>query len=156
MANTVKKYESAELMLVETSTGKTFPLVNGFRIGRVEGDLVLSNDIAVSSRHCIFHVSGPAVEIEDLGSRNGSFVNETKLEPKARVALLPGAKVRIGHTDFLIQHGNEKPKARETEIQLASLVSQLAPTTKAKPISWSKAPQVNKRTNAMVKKGHRG
>jgi pSer/pThr/pTyr-binding forkhead associated (FHA) protein len=45
-----------------------------------DNDIVLSND-AVSARHCVFELSGLAdVFVEDLGSTNGTFVNNKRVK----------------------------------------------------------------------------
>jgi len=136
-----KKLASAGLWLVDLETGKVHNLRDGFRVGRAEGDLVLANDGAVSSKHCVFHVSANGVvEVEDLGSRNGTFVGGKKIEPKKRLGLLPGARVEIGNGTFEIKVG-EAPKERATSLELASLCSQIAPDNipTRMPGAWSAA-----------------
>jgi rhomboid protease GluP len=144
-----KKLETAELWLVDLSSGKVFPLVNGFAIGRTAGDVVLAEDGSVSSKHCIFYVSGSAVEIEDLGSRNGTFVGEQRIEPKKRLGLLPGSRVKIGSHIYEIKVGGEAPKQRATAMELASLASQIAPDnipTKAPGVWAAKAQRDSQRS----------
>jgi S1-C subfamily serine protease len=66
-------------------------------IGREEGcDLVLGDDAEASRRHAEIRRSGDAWEIEDLGSRNGTFVDGTRIE--ASTALTDGSEVKIGQT----------------------------------------------------------
>ncbi len=55
--------------------------------------LTLDDDLA-SRYHARFHVSPTEVEVEDLGSRNGTYVNGERLSGK--VALHHADKVRIG------------------------------------------------------------
>ncbi|MGZ3731827.1 MAG: rhomboid family intramembrane serine protease [Bdellovibrionota bacterium] len=116
-------------------------LRDGFRVGRAEGDLVIADDGAVSSKHCVFHVSaGGVVEVEDVGSRNGTFVGGKKIEPKTRLGLLPGARLEIGNGSFEIRVG-EAPKQRATALEIASLCSQIAPDNipTRMPGAWSAA-----------------
>jgi membrane associated rhomboid family serine protease len=134
-----KKLETAELWLVDVNTGKVVSLTNGFAVGRTTGDLLLADDGSVSSKHCVFHVSGNAVEIEDLGSRNGTFVGDQRIEPKKRLGLLPGTQIKIGSYAFEIKASSQVPKERATAMELASLSSQIAPDnipTKA-PGAWA-------------------
>jgi pSer/pThr/pTyr-binding forkhead associated (FHA) protein len=59
-------------------------------------------DAALVSRvHCRFtlNAGGGCLEIEDLGSTNGTFVNGRKV---AKVALSDGDKLTIGRVDFMV------------------------------------------------------
>ncbi|MCG6157965.1 FHA domain-containing protein [Rubinisphaera margarita] len=60
-----------------SKTGRTFPLRDGVTIigrRRGESDLYL-NHASVSRKHCLIERSGEKIEIRDLNSRNGVFVN---------------------------------------------------------------------------------
>jgi pSer/pThr/pTyr-binding forkhead associated (FHA) protein len=141
MGVAAQKLDSAEAgyWLVDESTGKVFALKDGFAVGRAGGDLQIL-DNSVSSKHCVFHLNGRALEVEDVGSRNGVKVGGTKIEPKKRLALLPGAKLQIGNRHFTIRAG-EQPKERATAVELASLCSQLEPDgiPAPHPGAWSSA-----------------
>jgi hypothetical protein len=65
-------------------------------IGRSPSSTLVLEDEYASSRHARLSPSGDAWWIEDLGSRNGTFVDDERLtEPRA---LHPGTTVRIGQT----------------------------------------------------------
>lgn len=66
-------------------------------IGRAAtNDLVLT-DRQISSRHAVVWIEGDDVRVEDLGSRNGTFVGEQQI--KGVVGLEDGARLRLGpHT----------------------------------------------------------
>ena len=52
----------------------------------------------VSRLHCQFSLTGEGtLTVEDLGSTNGTFVNDRKIE---RVHLTPGDRVRVGRVEF--------------------------------------------------------
>lgn len=55
--------------------------------------LTLDDDLA-SRYHARFHVEAEQIDLEDLGSRNGTYVNGEPL--KGRITLHHGDKVRIG------------------------------------------------------------
>ena len=61
-------------------------------------DLVLAHDPTVSGRHARLTCQGDTLYIEDLGSKQGTFVSGRRIE--ARVELAPGAVFRIGHSWF--------------------------------------------------------
>ena len=77
----------------EITIGQTMPmpwppdLVKFVRIGRVEGNEIILDDLRVSSRHArLMIVAGSEALIEDLGSSNGTFLNSvdsrvTRLTP---------------------------------------------------------------------------
>ncbi len=79
-----------------------------------DGDYVLGrdrlaeirvHDLAVSRRHAKITVDGSAVVIEDLGSRNGTWVNEVKLEGPRTLA--DGDQVRMGGVRWLFRKNFE-------------------------------------------------
>jgi hypothetical protein len=76
----------------------------------VDGDLVLGRgeraeirleDPFASSRHARIFEQGNAVVIEDLGSTNGTYLNEEVLQTPR--PLHPGDRVRIGDSEFTFE-----------------------------------------------------
>ncbi len=70
----------------------------GITVGRVENnDLVLEDD-SVSRFHAFFRSDdrGPGWFLTDAESKNGTWVNEVKLQPSERTLLNDGDKVRFG------------------------------------------------------------
>jgi pSer/pThr/pTyr-binding forkhead associated (FHA) protein len=66
-------------------------------IGRGEECDIVLTDEAVSRRHALIRTSGRVVTVEDAGSRNGIFVNGSRVETSRLEA---GAELRIGGTVF--------------------------------------------------------
>jgi hypothetical protein len=76
----------------------------------LDGDLVLGRgdraeirleDPFASARHARLYEQGGAVVLEDLGSTNGTYLNEELLEgPRP---LHPGDRVRIGESEFAFE-----------------------------------------------------
>jgi predicted component of type VI protein secretion system len=64
-------------------------------IGRVEADVAL-DDPKISRRHAILRSGQRGIEIEDLSSTNGTWVNGQRIE--ARVLLTAGDLVKVGDT----------------------------------------------------------
>jgi DNA-binding NtrC family response regulator len=72
-------------------------------------DLVV-RDVTVSSQHCALSVLGEGVAIEDLGSRNGTFVGSARVREAWGRA---GTAVAIGHSTLVVLVA----EARETTVQ---------------------------------------
>jgi hypothetical protein len=70
-------------------------------LGREDTDLVFEDDGEVSRRHAALRPAGGRVEIEDLGSTNGTFVNDNRIT--GPTALSSGDKVRIGQTTLEVE-----------------------------------------------------
>jgi DNA-binding winged helix-turn-helix (wHTH) protein len=70
-------------------------------VGRDPGSAVWIDSPKVSWRHARIVASQGGATIEDLGSKNGTFVGDTRIE--ARVALRHGDEVRIGRVRFVFR-----------------------------------------------------
>lgn len=86
-------------------------------------DLVLA-DRDVSSQHALLRWTGERWELQDLGSRNGTFVDEVRLAPAARVVVAVGARLRFGRAAAveLLDAGGPRllaVHARTGEVRLA-------------------------------------
>lgn len=62
------------------------------------GDAFDPRDPSVSRRHALLRVTGGQVAVVDLGSRNGTFVNDRRLKPDSPQRLASGDRVRCGAT----------------------------------------------------------
>lgn len=84
-----------------STAGKQF-LVGGtpLTVGRGKDSHILLEDHLVSRNHAIIYPEGERIIIEDLNSRNGTFVNEEKIKKQE---LQPGDKIRIGKNLFKIE-----------------------------------------------------
>lgn len=60
-------------------------------LGREQGDIVFSDDEFMSRRHAVFRYRGGRVELEDLGSSNGTYVRL-----RGPHTLAPGEMIRLG------------------------------------------------------------
>ncbi|MGI8461957.1 MAG: FHA domain-containing protein [Solirubrobacterales bacterium] len=87
------------LELVEgEGAGQTYDLDNDVTAGRDPAQQIALSDDQVSRRHARFSVSGGAATVEDLGSRNGTYVNGQVLHGSR--GIVPGDRVRMGLTVF--------------------------------------------------------
>ncbi|MFF3336156.1 FHA domain-containing protein [Streptomyces sp. NPDC002888] len=85
------------------TTFHQFSLGRVMRIGRaLENDLVVS-DLQVSRNHAEFHSTPDGrMEIRDLGSHNGTYVNGQPIPKGGSVQLGPADIVGVGHSTFRI------------------------------------------------------
>lgn len=85
--------------------GRRYPLVAPeILLGRsASADVVIPDD-SVSREHAKCFTNGPTVEIEDLGSSNGTFVNRRRIED--RIALSDGDIVQLGSIHLKYFSGN--------------------------------------------------
>ena len=75
-------------------------------IGRDSGcDASFPDDTEMSGRHCELSLAGKYLEIQDLGSTNGTLLNGAQLVTRQR--LEDGDLVRAGRTEFRINFGGE-------------------------------------------------
>jgi predicted component of type VI protein secretion system len=95
--------------------GRQVPLDTVVDIGRDTSlPLHLDEDTQVSRRHARIVVQGGAVVVEDLGSTNGTYVNEQPIS--APRPLNPGDKVRVGLT-VLELRTRQQVAARPSAVQ---------------------------------------
>lgn len=84
------------------ASGKRYPLPPGAELvaGREAPDINLAGDSAASRRHAAFRATPTGVEVRDLNSTNGTYVNGVKI---TAMALHEGDTVRIGSTTFRVE-----------------------------------------------------
>ena len=89
------------------------PASPGVTIGRAECDVDL-NDPDVSRRHAVVRRVDEGLAIEDLGSLNGTFVNDRRIEGIAEIGV--GDRIRFGNTVWRLgpSSGAEGDEGRST------------------------------------------
>jgi predicted component of type VI protein secretion system len=105
------------LEIVEGSeAGRQLPLDSVVDIGREPSlPLHLDQDTQVSRRHARIALQGGQVVVEDLGSTNGTYVNDQPISSPR--SLNPGDKVRIGLT-VLELRTRQQVAARPSAVQV--------------------------------------
>lgn len=83
------------------SGGREHPIRPGVNVIGREGDIAIADGRA-SRRHAQIHSMDGALEIEDLGSTNGTTVEGAKLEPNQKRPLRGGEKIGFGGIDFVL------------------------------------------------------
>jgi pSer/pThr/pTyr-binding forkhead associated (FHA) protein len=93
----VSTVEQLSLEIVEgADAGRRVELVAPLTVGRAaDADLVLADEL-VSRRHARVSQRGAGAVVEDLGSRNGTFVNGNQIHGPTRLG--PGDQLQLGVT----------------------------------------------------------
>ncbi|MDA7904768.1 FHA domain-containing protein [Rhodopirellula sp.] len=86
-----------------------------FLIGRSESCQLRPKSESVSRKHCIIVLKDNRVLIQDLKSRNGTYVNDKRLPTDKAKVLAGGDQLRVGKLNFevVIEHGLQAPKKPE-------------------------------------------
>jgi predicted component of type VI protein secretion system len=80
--------------------GRRIDLDGELVIGREDAELTI-DDEELSRRHAVLRTAAEGVEIEDLGSRNGTFVNGQRIAAVTR--LNGGDSLKLGRSVFAIE-----------------------------------------------------
>ena len=86
--------------------GKRYTVDAELVIGRVNADLTI-DDPQISRRHALIRPSGPELEVEDLGSLNGTWLNGKRITVPRR--LEPGDEIRIGKSAIAVEGERFEP-----------------------------------------------
>lgn len=71
------------------------------------------DDTLVSRVHARFWIEKGAVKLEDLGSTNGTFIDEHRIQGRRSISL--GSRVRIGSQRLWLYHGVTTPRGPRAE-----------------------------------------
>jgi Inner membrane component of T3SS, cytoplasmic domain len=88
-------------------SGERIELVGELVVGRENADLTVADE-EVSRRHLAMRPHEDGVELEDLGSTNGTFVDGARLA--AVVVVSSGARVVLGETELEIEVEEPEPE----------------------------------------------
>ncbi len=109
--------------------GTEIPLSPGeIVVGRASDcDIALPEDSLLSRHHARLHVREHEVEIEDLGSTNGTEVNGTRIA--RRTSIPPGARITFGGVQLELRRGMPASlrKSRQTSPQVPNVRASVLP-----------------------------
>lgn len=90
-----------ELIFIEEAPieGLDHPAIPGTTIGRAECDIALP-DPDVSRMHAVIRQVDGGLAIEDLGSKNGTYLNDRRITGIVPVA--EGDRIRFGNTTLRV------------------------------------------------------
>ncbi len=78
-----------------------------YPVGSENGNKIVVPDSDVEKRHAILILKEDGFSIEDLNSRKGSFLEESRIH--GRIAFRPGQKIRLGSCVLIVKGGHEPP-----------------------------------------------
>jgi pSer/pThr/pTyr-binding forkhead associated (FHA) protein len=108
-------------------------------IGRgQENDFTISHD-SVSTLHCQIIVDGDTIKIEDLGSTNGTFIND---QPTREARLLPGQRIRLGEIGLLLESEGAALEPARLEQQAAPVSLSGRAVDEPGQVVWARWPSV--------------
>ena len=120
--------------------GNSYPLPAGETvIGRGEVDLQIANGY-LSRRHALFLVSEDSVTFSDLGSANGSFVGDLKLDRETPHPLEDGQQIRLGQLDLTLRRMESAADA--TQLVEQPVETEEAPETETEDVATESADTV--------------
>jgi pSer/pThr/pTyr-binding forkhead associated (FHA) protein len=118
------------IVLAGAKQGLEIPLKKDkFLIGRAKECSLRAGSEAISRRHCAIVRKDDAWTARDLGSRNGTYVNETRITEE--VTLAPGDELRVGPLKFRIAL---KEVSKSVGDDSSSVVAAVAKPKKNPPI----------------------
>lgn len=97
---------------VKFRNGTQTPVRQSFSIGRApdNGVVISQQSTSVSGHHCEIVVNNGKVYLRDVGSRNGTFINGTRIPVGQLIPLQPGMQVFLGGANgpecFVVLSGN--------------------------------------------------
>lgn len=88
-----------------------------FLIGRSDSCHLRPKSESVSRKHCIMVIRDRRLLVQDLKSRNGTYVNDKRLPIDKAKVLNSGDQLRVGKLEFevLIEHGLQAAKKPEVK-----------------------------------------
>lgn len=101
------------IVLAGAKEGLEIPLKKEkFLIGRAKECALRAGSEAISRRHCAITRHEDGYTVRDLGSRNGTYVNDTRIERE--VPLVAGNELRVGPLKFQVEVLAEKADKEAT------------------------------------------
>ncbi len=82
--------------------GTTLDIVSPTTLGRAPINTIVLESNLVSMEHARIYFRSNSLWVEDLGSKNGTFLNDQQLAPQKAVAVRPRDILRLGDVRFRI------------------------------------------------------
>lgn len=111
-----------QIVLKKITTGDRVPITDGLVAGRLDECGLVLTEGHPSRRHARFNVSGNESRVEDLGSSNGTFVNDQKIS--GAVVLRSGDKIRFDVEEYEYQVVGDVTEVQNAQ---ATMIRQIEP-----------------------------
>jgi hypothetical protein len=100
---------SDKITLKSPSQGITIEAANGDILGRSKGPHAasLNRFSVISGTHCKVIKTAAGWSLEDLGSTNGTFYNNSRLTPNNPVPVQSNANIKLANVDFIVSFNEE-------------------------------------------------
>lgn len=137
--------------------GQVFPIVGEITVGRAADCQLVLDDPSLSRKHAKVRGTGRRLDVEDLGSSNGTFVNGRKV---GQATAGPGDTIRFGELSFRIEdeRGQGAPAGGTSALQVIFLLLLLTVTVISvvgAVVTWKRTkPQVVAGKDAISKLAH--
>ena len=96
--------------------GRALPLDRGLHVvGREDGCALQIPDPDISRRHLEIRVGEGSVEVRDLGSTNGSLLDDVPLDEEFRI-WPPGGRIRLGSTSLAVSSTADHPAVLAAQV----------------------------------------
>lgn len=82
-----------------------YVLSKSMTIGRQDKNDIVIKDSFISGIHAQFTIENGEIYLKDLGSKNGTFINEEKLEDNSKKLLKDRDILKIGQVEFVFTKG---------------------------------------------------
>jgi pSer/pThr/pTyr-binding forkhead associated (FHA) protein len=92
----------SRLILKKSSNAQEIPIAGSVSVGRGEDSTLRLAEGQASRRHAQISTEGAAVFVEDLGSANGTFVNDRRIDANAKLQVKPGDRLRFDTEEFVL------------------------------------------------------
>jgi diguanylate cyclase (GGDEF)-like protein len=114
------------VMIYGPALGQRWPIEGPeLLIGRDDGCDVPVEVETVSRRHCLVSVQGATTVVRDLGSTNGTFVNDCPVTGDEEAALTSGDRLRTGGAIFKFLQGDHVEALYHEEIYRTMIIDGL-------------------------------
>ncbi|MGD1872945.1 MAG: FHA domain-containing protein [Mastigocoleus sp.] len=142
-------YQYLELYHVQTKTSLQLPLDStAVNIGKYNNEISPDIDVSnlpnadiVSRTHAVIYLEISGYYIEDLGSSNGTYLNQKKLEPNQRYQIKLGDKVEFGRNSkvsFIFRQQIQQPTGNLAHINTSPTIIQAQPRVNSPTLAVDK------------------
>lgn len=104
------------VVLAGAKKGAAVPIKkSSFIIGRSKECALRAGSEAISRKHCELKQNDSGITVQDLGSRNGTYVNDSKIEGVRKLS--HGDTLKIGPLEFRFESEGQLKKVKAPKIQ---------------------------------------